>query len=176
MRVHIPLVLMEYLVMLWSQDYFITLGFTTVYNYNVLHFLPSSPNHTSIMPNSFFSRLTVWQLRRYLPSTVLSRWRKRRSVSDQFSMIVAASRARGIGLVCTGVKKCVETFQNTSTVAWSLSKAVWCVRRSGVKRTALWFACWRAEHGTCRLGRRYLQIKNGTCSMRTVLATCNRGT
>ena len=46
--------------------------------------------------------ITVWQLRRYLPSTVLSRWRKRRSVSDQFSTIVVASRARGIGLVCTG--------------------------------------------------------------------------
>ena len=49
--------------------------------------------------------VTMWQLRRYLPSTVLSRWRKRRSVSDQFSTIVAASRARGIGLVCTGVRK-----------------------------------------------------------------------
>ena len=55
-------------------------------------------------------------------------------------------------------------------------KAVWGVRRSGVKRTVLWFACWRVEHGTCRLGRRYLQIKNGTCSTRTVLSTCNRGT
>ena len=49
--------------------------------------------------------ITVWQLRRYLPSTVLSRWRKRRSISDQFSTIVAASRAWGIRLVCTGVRK-----------------------------------------------------------------------
>ena len=47
--------------------------------------------------------LTVWQLRRYLRSTVLSRWRKRRPVSDQFSTIVAASR--GIRLVCTGLRK-----------------------------------------------------------------------
>ena len=51
------------------------------------------------------TRGTVWQLRRYLPSTVLSRWRKRRSVSDQFSTIVAVWRARGIGSLCTGVRK-----------------------------------------------------------------------
>ena len=46
---------------------------------------------------------TVWQLRRYLPSTVLSRWRKRRSVSDQFSAIVAASRERGNDWMCIWV-------------------------------------------------------------------------
>ena len=55
--------------------------------------------------NIFFAFCTVWQLKGHLPSTVLSRWRQRRSVSDQFSTIVAASRARGIGLVCTGVRK-----------------------------------------------------------------------
>ena len=119
-----------------------------------------------------WSMVTVWQLRRYLSSTFLSRWRKRRSVSDQFSTIVAASLARGIGLVCTGVRKVRGTFQNTGTVAWSLRKAVWGVRRSGVKRTAPWIACWRVENGTCILRRRYLQIKNGTCRIRTQYLQC----
>ena len=71
-------------------------------------------------------------------------------------------------------KTCVETFQNTGTVAETLGKAVWGVKRSGVKRTVPWIACWWVENGTCMLRRRYLQIKNGTCRMRTVLAMCNR--
>ena len=84
---------------------------------------------------------------------------------------IAWTRQRLSG-VCTLIEKCVETFQNTGTVAGRLGKAVWGVRRSGVKRTVPWIACWRVENGTCILRTRYLQIKNGTCSMRTRYLQC----
>ena len=110
---------------------------------------------------------TVWQLRRYLPSTVLSRWRTRLSISVQFSSIQAASHERGIDWVCTGVKKCVETFWNTSRVVRDTGKTVRGVCRSAVKRTAM--RIWR--EGTC--SSKY-KPENGTCWMRTVLAEWER--
>ena len=106
---------------------------------------------------------TVWQLRRYLPSTVLSRWRTRLSVSVQFSSIQATSRERGIDWVCTGVKKCVETFWNTGRVVGNPHKAVRGVCRSALKRTVM--RIWR--EGTC--SSKY-KPEIGTCWMRKVLA------
>ena len=49
--------------------------------------------------------LVNYQLRRYLPCTVLSRWRTRLSVNVQFSSIAVASRGRGNDWVCTWVEK-----------------------------------------------------------------------
>ena len=109
----------------------------------------------------------MWQLRRYLPSTVLSRWRTRLSVSVQCSSIQAASRERGIDWVCTGVKKCVETFWNTGRVVGNPDKAVRGVCRSALKRTVM--RIWR--EGTC--SSKY-KPENGTCWMRTALAEWER--
>ena len=78
-----------------------------------------------------------------------------------------ASRGRGNDWVCTGVKKCVETFWNTGRVVGNPGKAVRGVCRSALKRTVM--RIWR--EGTC--SSKY-KPENGTCWMRTVLAEWER--
>ena len=109
------------------------------------------------------SLVTVWQLRRYLPSTVLSRWRTRLSVSVQFSSIQVACVNEASTECAQEYKKCVETFWNTGRVVGNPGKAVRGVCRSALKRTVMWI--WR--EGTC--SSKY-KPENGTCWMRTVLA------
>ena len=77
--------------------------------------------------NFHLDNITVWQLRRYLPGTVLSRWRTRLSVSVQFSSIEVVSRGRGNDWVCTWVEK---VRRNVSEYWYSRGKA-WkvCMRR-----------------------------------------------
>ena len=117
-----------------------------------------------ILSGSYY---TVWQLRRYLPSTVLSRWRTRLSVSVQFSSIQAASRERGIDWVCTGVKKVRRNVLEYRQSRRNPGKAVRGVCMSALKRTVM--RIWR--EGTC--SSKY-KPENGTCWMRTVLAEWER--
>ena len=106
-------------------------------------------------------------MRRYLPGTVLLRWRTRLSVSVRFSPIEAASRERCKDWVCTGGKKCVEKFRNTGKVAGNPGRAVRGVCRSMLKRTVI--RIWR--EGIC--SSKY-KPENSTCWMRTVLAEWER--
>ena len=130
--------------------------------------MPSNPNQKSRkLDNKGVLLYTVWQLRRYLPSTVLSRWRTRLSVSVQFSSVQVTSREQGIDWVCTGVKQCVETFWNTGRVVGNPGQAVRGVCRSALKRTVM--RVWR--EGTC--SSKY-KPENGTCWMRTVLVEWER--
>ena len=96
----------------------------------------------------------IYCLRRYLPGTVLSRWRTRLSVSVHFSFIEAASRGPGIDWVC------IEPAGNPC-------KAVRGVCRSVLKRTVM--RIWR--EGTCL--SKY-KAENGTYWMRRVLAEWER--
>ena len=94
------------------------------------------------------SCVTVWQLRRYLPSTVLSRWRRRRSVSDQFSAIAAASRERGNDWMCIWV---IKVRRNVLESRQSRRKPRWGSTRRLLVRAK--------ENGNAKLKRRYLLIK-----------------